>query len=245
MSIAAAEHFGEMAQRYGIEANGVLLGNPVQLMPEGMRLSLHLFDDEIKGLPLLKAQHKNVVTNTYPFLAGVVEAVEADLPRIRDHGTAVSSARAAGAVWPKLRPAGYRTGRVEDFTVEALVADEIPEPVQEKLETARQRLGNALVEGCEIFLLTSARLHAGRLLGRVGCVTKITMGYANKDRTAVTSSVSVVGMSLPVNDSLRASGEWQSRAIGRLLYGAELRRPYQGGLPTMGKDGNLGGSGHR
>lgn len=134
-------------------------------------------------------------------------------------------------VWEKLRPTKpkLRAGHLFDFRIEALAPGEVPSAVRTRLRQSEKRARGflPLEESEEAYALVSAAVHAGRNLGRAGCVGELHMLCTRTDGV-VTSLVGIPRLlvaPLVTNELLVKSALGEARAIARIVAEHETSQP--------------------
>ena len=207
MSEHAARYYQARAERLGIEAlPGILDGQPVPLMDDGQRLSLHRPDQQ--RVDEVTQRYADVLHSVDPFVTEVFKVKHPDAQvRKGAHGRQSEAQHLQIFVAANLLPKRLKTGRVTDVTIEAIAHFEVPP--SEQLQHSENRFFRTSEEDNEVYLLTSGALFAGRPLGYVACLTTVGIGQDS----AELMTPKYISRRLKTNEALAKSGLLQSRAV--------------------------------
>jgi hypothetical protein len=242
MSASAGEFHAITADVCGLEVPRILSGAVFPLGDPSARLPLHMQDDwrteERRGA--IADDHEAAVRQAAVFLTAATAHLFPGTPTEDNNGYTAMFAVLSRNPFERIVPKDIAAGHLRDFTVEAILREELPAGTPKRFEDISGRRASTSVPEGEAYLLASAELFAGRTLGRVGCVTQLAVqgvqGYAPSVFRKIFRPPALYNANLRTNEMLLPSGQWQSTAVGRVVQGHRLSKPASGGLPGASRE---------
>jgi hypothetical protein len=242
MSIRAGEFYAITADVCGLEVPQILNGNVFLLGDPKARLPIHMKDDwrTEERRNAIADDHEAAVRQAAEFLAGATAHLFPGTPTESNAGYASMFGTLSRNAFERIVPKDIAAGHLRDFTVEAIMREELPAGTPQHFQDISARRASTSVPEGEAYLLASAELFSGRLLGRVGCITQVAVqgvqGYTRAVFAKIFRPPALYNTNLKTNEMLALSGLWQSSAIGRVVQGDRLSKPASAGLPGANRD---------
>jgi hypothetical protein len=242
MSVHAGEFHAITADVCGLEVPQILNGNVFPLGDPKARLPIHMKDDwrTEERRNAIADDHEAAVRQAAEFLTGATAYLFPGTPVEDNPGYASMFSALSRNAFERIVPKDIAAGHLRDFTVETIMREELPAGTPQRFRQISARRAHATVPEGEAYLVASAQLFSGRLLGRVGCITQLAVqgaqGYAGDVFTKIFRPPALYNANLKTNEMLVLSGLWQSSAIGRVVQGDRLSKPASAGLPGTNRE---------